>query len=248
MKKATATMAIAALFICLPALVHAQTDDMQIKGKWSLAVYGGVDAEISGDVHDAGTGTVLGLPTAVQAKSFGDVYKTTPNLQVSLGYGVWKWGEILGIFTYAKTSAEELQVGDVAGLPLFALFDDYQEFGLELGYRHFFIVDSVFKPYASVAGGIKFIDAINARLSVPAAAVVLEDVNFYDSSTVIAFGANAGFRFDLNSNLSLGVEGGIHYQGKPSQLEGLAGTGLENLNDVGDRWTSPVLAHAIIRF
>ena len=76
----------------------------------------------------------------------------------------------------------------------------------------------------------------------PAAGVVLTDVPFYDKSTVGVFGADLGFVYDVNKSVALGIEAGLRYQTGPSDLEGLAGTGLEPINDTGSRWSLPVTA------
>ena len=251
MKKAKfrfSVMAISALVVGFFAVSQAAGSTMEIKGKWSLTLSGGIASEISGDVHDGGTGTVLGLPTSVSAKSFSDIYKMAPHFQATLGYGVTNGGEILGIFSYSKMGAEKVQVGNVAGLPLFALFDDYQEIVLKAGFRQYFAMDSMISPYATVSAGVKIIETINSTLSVPAVPVVLEDIKFYDKSTVLTFGGGLGVLFGLSPNFGIGIETGIYYQGKPGQVEGLAGTGLENLNDVGSRWSLPLLANVTIKF
>lgn len=239
---------ISALAVGFFMVSQAAAETMEIKGKWSLTLSGGIASEISGDVHDGGNGTVLGLPTSVNAKSFNDIYKMAPHFQAALGYGVTNGGEILAIFSYSKMGAEEIQVGDVAGLPLLAFFDDYQEMVLKVGFRQYFAMDSMIAPYATVSGGVKIIETINSTLRVPAVAVVLEDVNFYDKSTVLTFGGGLGVLFGFSPNFGIGIETGIYYQGKPGQIEGLAGTGLENLNDVGNRWSLPLLANLTVKF
>ena len=82
----------------------------------------------------------------------------------------------------------------------------------------------------------------------PAAGVVLSDVPFYDSSTVGVFGADLGFSYDVSPSVALGIEAGLRYQTGLSDFEGLAGTGLEPINDVGSRWSVPVLATLTFRF
>ena len=77
--------------------------------------------------------------------------------------------------------------------------------------------------------------------SVPAAGVTLADTPFFDKSIVPVFGGDVGVVFGVSGRVSLGVEGGLRYHTGLSQLdEGLAGTGLENLNDAGDGWSVPV--------
>jgi hypothetical protein len=60
------------------------------------------------------------------------------------------------------------------------------------------------------------------------------------------FGGDLGVLFAVSPRLSLGIEGGIRYHTDLSGIEGLAGTGLENLNDAGDRWSVPI--SGVIRF
>jgi len=78
--------------------------------------------------------------------------------------------------------------------------------------------------------------------------VVLSDVPFFDKSTVAVFGADLGLAYSLSKNASFGVETGPRYQTKPSRLNGLAGTGLDSINDTGSRWSMPVLATLTFRF
>lgn len=87
-----------------------------------------------------------------------------------------------------------------------------------------------------------------ATFSVPAAGVVLADTPFYDDSTVPTFGGGFGVQFAVAPRVRLGVETGLRWTGDLSGIEGLAGTGLENLNDSSSRWTLPVLGTISVRF
>jgi hypothetical protein len=55
-------------------------------------------------------------------------------------------------------------------------------------------------------------------------------------------GGDAGLLFNASSRVGLGFEAGVRYHTDLSPLEGLAGTGLENLNDAGSRWSVPLSA------
>jgi len=48
--------------------------------------------------------------------------------------------------------------------------------------------------------------------------------------------------------VALGLETGPRYQTGLRDLEGLAGTGLESINDTGSRWSMPVVATLRFRF
>jgi hypothetical protein len=237
-------LAAVAVAVLVPSVARAQG----IEGRWSLSLQGGTDIELSGNVHEAGSGTVLALPTSVDAKSFSDVYDPSFRGQASIGYGIGPKSEVFVRGSYYKMSSETLQVGTVAGLALNADFADYKEWGAELGYRYYFKADQPFKPYLGIAAGLRFLSELPSTFSVPAAGVVLTDVPFYDSSTVGVFGGDLGFAYDLSESVALGIEAGLRYQTGPSDVEGLAGTGLEPINDTGSRWSVPVLATLTFRF
>jgi len=240
-KKLLAAAAVATL---VPAGASAEG----IEGRWSVSLQGGTDIELSGNVHDGGSGTVLALPTTVGARSYRDVYNPSFRGQASIGYGIGPRSEVFVRGSYYKMSADTLQVGTVAGLVLNADFADYKEWGSELGYRYYFKADQPFKPYLAAVAGLRFVSELPSTFSVPAAGVVLNDVPFYDSSTVGVFGADLGFSYDVSPSVGLGIEAGLRYQTGMSDLEGLLGTGLENINDVGSRWSVPVLATVTFRF
>jgi outer membrane protein W len=237
-------LAAAALAAIVPAAASAEG----IAGRWSVSIQGGTDVEVNGDVHDGGSGTVLTLPTSVEARSFGDVYDPGFRAQASIGYGIGPRSEVFLRGSYYQMGSQTLQVGTVAGLVLNADFADYTEWGTELGYRYYFNADRAFKPYVAGVAGLRFVSELPSTFSVPAAGVVLSDVPFYDSSTVGVFGGDLGFSYDLSKSVSLGIEAGLRYQTGLSDLEGLAGTGLETINDVGSRWSVPVLATVTFRF
>lgn len=222
--------------------------DEGVRGRTSVTVKGGLETTASGDFHEGGTGTVLGLPTSVDAKGYNDIYKTGYRFGVGLGYGVTDAVEVIGSVTFGRAEAELLQVGTVAGLPLNGLFADYKDLTVEGGLRWHFAPGSALAPYMNLVGGVRRVEAIPSTFSVPAAGVVLADTPFYDDSTVGLFGGDFGLSVRLTETLSLGAEAGLRWQGGLTEIEGLAGTGLENLNDVGSRWSLPVSAVLTIRF
>lgn len=236
--------AAAAVAVLLPAAGRAEG----IKGTWSVSLQAGTDLELSGDVHEGGSGTVLTLPTSVQARSWGDVYDPGFRGQLALGYGVTARSEVFLRGSYYEASAGTLQVGTVANLPLNADFSEYEEWGVEVGYRHFFSADRKFKPYVAVAAGLRMISELPSTFSVPAANVVLPDVPFYESSTVGVLGADIGFSYDLSESVALGLATGPRFQTALSDVDGLAGTGLEPINDTGSRISMPIFATLSFRF
>ena len=207
----------------------------------------GAQVALNGNVHGGGSGTVLGLPTQVQARSYGDVYGSGFYWAAGLGYRVGEAGEIRVQGSYTANPADRLQVGTVAGLPLFALFDDYKAFGMDVGYRQY-LGTAMVRPYVGASGGFVRLDTIQSEFSVPAAGVVLSNVNMYDTSVVPSVGAGGGVQINLSDRVA--VQGGVEFrwQGDATGLDGLAGTGLESINDESRRWSMPITGGITVRF
>jgi hypothetical protein len=237
--------------ITLPAaalLVAVSAGDVLAQSpSWSVSFDLGTQVALSGDVHGGGSGTVLDLPTLVAARSYGDVYGNGFYWAAGLGYRVGEAGEIRVQGSYTDNPAERLQVGTVAGLPLFALFDDYKAFGMDFGYRQYFGTAMV-RPYVGASGGFVRIDTIQSEFSVPAAGVVLSAVSMYDASVVPSVGGGGGVQINLSDRFA--VQGGVEFkwQGDATDLDGLAGTGLESINDESQRWSMPITGGVTVRF
>lgn len=148
---------------------------------------------------------------------------------------------------YTANPSEKLQVGTVVGLALNAKFDDYKAFGMDFGYRHYLSGGKV-RPYLGGAAGFTRIEAISSTLTVPAANVTLANVGFYKTSTVPSVGVSGGAQVRLTDMLALQAGVDLRWHGDLKQNEGLAGTGLENINDKSRRWAMPVTAGLTVRF
>ena len=81
---------------------------------------------------------MLGLPTAVQAKTNGDIFDPGIGWRAGVGYGVSRKVEVFGDFVWGRTDASELSVGNVASLDLRAAFADYTSYGMDGGMRYHF--------------------------------------------------------------------------------------------------------------
>ena len=149
--------------------------------------------------------------------------------------------------SYTANPADSLQVGTVAGLPLFALFDDYKAFGMDFGYRQY-VGQGAVRPFIGASGGFVRLEQIQGEFSVPAVGVVLPNVNMYDSSVVPSFGGGGGVQINVSERFA--VQGGVEFrwQGDAKDLDGLAGTGLESINDESRRWSMPITGGVTVRF
>ena len=240
-----------AIRMCLSAaLVWAAVSDSTVSAqtnRWSVSFDLGSQAAANGDVHADGSGTVLGLPTQVTSKSYGDVYGPGFYWAAGVGYRVGAQGELRLRGSYTINPAERLQVGTVAGLPLLGLFDDYDAFGMDFGYRQY-LGGGKARPFVGADVGFVRLETVTAEFSVPAAGVVLPNVDFLESSVVPAFGLGGGVQVSLTD--AVAIQGGVDFRwhGDATDRDGLAGTGLETINDETRRWSMPVTAGVTLRF
>jgi hypothetical protein len=241
-----ASYVLAAALLILPASAKAQDDGEGVRGRWSATFSAGAAVPAGGEFHEGGSGTVLGLPARVDAKKTGDIFDPGIGWRAGVGYGMSRNIEVFGDFVWARADASELSVGDVASLDLRAAFADYTSYGMDGGVRYHFVPGARVAPYVSALAGFRRVEAIPGTFSVPAAGVTLRDTPFFDDSTVPVFGGDVGVLVALSRRVSLGVETGVRYHTDLADIEGLAGTGLENLNDAGDRWSVPITG--VVRF
>jgi hypothetical protein len=241
-----ASYVLAAALLIVPASARAQDDGEGVRGRWSATFTGGAAVPVGGEFHEGGNGTVLGLPTSVDARKTGDIFDPGIGWRAGVGYGMSRNVELFGDFVWGRADASDVSVGTVASLDLRAAFADYTSYGMDGGMRYHFVPGARVAPYVSALAGFRRVASIPGTFSVPAAGVTLPDTPFFDDSTVPVFGGDVGVLFTVSSRVSLGVETGLRYHTDLTGIEGLAGTGLENLNDAGDRWSMPIAG--VVRF
>jgi hypothetical protein len=216
---------------------------------WAAEVSVGWDNSINGNIHSAGIGTVLGEPAIIESRSYGDVYGTGVRWRFGVGYRLDDRQELLGNFTYSSVSADVVELGTVGGAPLFGTFDDYDVWGLDVGYRRYFTVPQPrFRPYAGGEVGINVINEIDADLAVPALGSTLAATDFYDRTGAFTFGFNGGTLIELNPRFDINIQLGLRYVTGLSEIDGLEGTGLETINDDSGRWVLPFTVGARMKF
>lgn len=239
-----AVFAVIAALVAVPGLASAQ--EGSVRGLWSVSLTAGAAVPAGGEFHEGGRGSVLGLPTSVNAKRTDDIFDPGVSWRAGLGYGVARKVELFGDFAWKRAGASEVSVGTVGSFDLRAAFGDYSSYGAEGGMRWHLTPGARVAPYVTALAGVHRVEAIPATFSVPAAGVTLRDTPFFDDSVVPVFGGGAGVLFAITSRVSIGVEGGVRYHTDLTDIEGLAGTGLENLNDAGSSWSVPI--SGVLRF
>jgi hypothetical protein len=228
----------------MPAPARAQTDDNQ----WNLEATVGWDIGLSGDFLAAAIGTLQGVPIVVQTQSFGKVYGTGIQWQVGGGYRLDDRGEIRGQFTYQRSGADAILVGKAGASDLYATFEDYRVFSLEGGYRRYFDRQGKLRPYAGAMIGIADIPRINGVFGATQSSSVQFATDLYDGTAAFTFALNGGVLYHLNDKYDLKAEIGFRHTSGLAQIDDLAGTGLDTINDRSARWSMPFVVGIHVRF
>lgn len=228
------------------ALLFFTAADLRAQGTepetpWSVEGNIGWDNSISGNVFSAGIGTINGVSAVVEDRSYDDVYGTGINFNFGVGYALTEQDELRGNVTIQNVSADIVQMGTLGGSPLFATFDDYSVFALDFGYRRYFAVrPKRLRPFGGGTIGVAIIDEIDADLAAPQLGVTLNATDFYDGTAAFTIGFNGGVAFAITPRLDGVAQLGLRYTGGLSEIDGLRGTGLEDINDDSGRWTLPL--------
>lgn len=273
-----AAMASAAI-IASASPIFAQTSSppgLPTAGKFSIQPDIGTAFNVGGDFVKSGSqtfavaGTVLGQAlsaTAVFAApkhSFGDVYDTPIQLGLGANYGLTDQDELYGRVRWLHADATSFNAMTITLTGTFAgqafagatnitgKFTDYNEYGVDLGWRHFFNVGVAgLHPFAGVIAGIKQNEDVKLSLSAGSTAII-NKIGFYASGISMIGGVSLGARYDVASNIAVGLETGFRYESKLQQdttgiNAGSAGA-LSAVNGGGERWDIPVVASVTIRF
>jgi hypothetical protein len=241
--RSSCLMTVTALLV-LAASAPAGAQGLQ--GRFTIAVEGGTDSPVAGDVLSSASGTLIGLPIAVDNKTYRQVYRPGLRLQGYVGYGVSESGEVVVKGSYYKMTSDGVAAGTAGASTVFAYFDPYKEWGGEVSYRFYLAARTRLKSFVAPVAGLRSVERILMTLSVPDEASQIQNIPLFERSTIAVFGADIGFSFDLGEHFYVGLETGIRYQSKPKQANGLPG--YESIDDAGSRWSAPVVAVLGARF
>src|SRR5581483_11841992 len=148
----------------------AQTPAQTVDSRWVIDVGVGVDPSINGNVNSGAIGTLQGFATAILPQSYGEVYGTGIGLHFGGGYVLDAQSELRAMFTWQSADADLVRLGDIGPSSLYAQYDDYKSFGLDVGYRRYFSTSSrAIRPYAEAMIGIAWVDGIDAQFAAPQA-------------------------------------------------------------------------------
>jgi hypothetical protein len=170
------------------------------------------DLGILGPDYAGETGTV-----EIRGASYSDAYdQPSVGVQAELSYGVSENVEIYAALGWTRSGGNTIQMGDLIPdstgerLPLYASFEDLNTYSGEVGARYYFGQDN-FRPFVGANMGAAYVEEIRLGLSAPDAGVLINDLAFYDATTVFSAGIEAGLAFSDGANLSGSVSVGAKY-------------------------------------
>ncbi len=257
---------IATCALCLPSLAWAGAPE---PGILRGTISAGTEIFATGNLHGGTVTTVPSLATlnsglpavpatlTIRSRKYSDVYDAPIQLSAELSYGMSENIEVFGSVYYSKTEGKRLQVGtaDVAALttvyPVFGKFGDLTNLGLEAGGRYFF-GNGRFIPFLGGSVGIVNQDGIKATFTIPGApagGITLSNVPFFKATTSATLGLEAGLAANLTEQFSGRVSVGVkHITAFRGDDTGLAGLGLQTINNDSQRTTFPIKASLAASF
>lgn len=215
---------------------------------WSVDFGIGWDNTISGNINSGGIGTLNNQAVVILKNSYADVYGTGLHLRFGGGFEFRENSELRVTFTYQSLSADVTRLGDIGVANLYGQFDDYQSFGMDVGYRHYMPLTQKIRGYGEATLGLAFIDEIDVLLSAPQINFTGNATDFYDKTAAFTFGGNVGVMFPVAKQVDLFTQLGLRYVTGLSQVDNLIGTGLDNINDKSARWALPFSVGLSVKF
>jgi opacity protein-like surface antigen len=234
-------------FLAFASAASAQSDDIDYP--WSVEFGIGWDNSISGNINSSGIGRINNQAVVILKNSYEDVYGTGLHLRFGGGYLIDELSEIRATFTFQSLDADLTPMGDIGSSRLYGQYQDYQSFGLDVGFRRYaYGLDREFRPYAEGTIGLAFVDETDVELVAPSINLAGTATDFYDRTSAFALGANVGVLWQLAERWGAFGQIGFRWVSGMSEVDGLEGTGLESINDKSARWTLPFLVGVRARF
>jgi hypothetical protein len=214
----------------------------------SVSVAVGTGFGLGGNVITEAAGAINGTPTVFVEQSYANHFSDALRVRVMANLGLDYNKEVFATFAYNKMNATERVTGSVGGYPLYTRFSNTSAFDLEGGLRYYIRPEGPTRTYVAGVAGLRFLDPVTATIRVLEVGLTLNNLDYFDHSTMFIFGGDTGISRDLSDTVAIGAEIGLRFQPKPSPVAILPGTGLEGINDTGSRVSLPISAFLTWRF
>jgi opacity protein-like surface antigen len=219
-----------------------------VEGLRGISVALGTGLGLSGNVIEEGVGQIGSTPAIFVEQAWGNHYSDGMRLRFIGTYGFDYDKEAFVTFAYGRLNGTERITGSVGGYPLHTRFETARTIDLEAGVRYYLQPEGPVRTYVAGTGGLRFMQAIESTLRVVELGLTFNEIEYFENSTLFIFGGDAGVSYDVSDQVAIGAELGLRFQPKPGQADILQGTGLEDINDTGSRWSLPLSAFLTWRF
>jgi hypothetical protein len=206
----------------------------------------GFQGDLGGAVNSSGVGVVNGQRAEIDTNTWAERYDTALIFRIGGAYNLTGNSQVFGAMAWEQSEADTTEVGLIGGRPLEAKFSDYQGWAIDGGYRYFFNSEYVARPFVAASIGFQRVQDITVSFTSPALNVA--DVPFYDDSWVANWRLGTGILVDINDRFGWQVTLDIKYSGILSDQSGIGTIGFERVNDVGNRWTLPIMGGVYVKF
>jgi hypothetical protein len=239
-------LVLAATALSLASTAHAQSSATGYR--WSVDVGLGWDNGISGNINSGGVGKINNQAVVILPNSYEKVYGTGFHLRFGGGYLIDDVTEVRAMFTYQSLTAELTTMGDIGTSKLYGQYDPYETFGLDAAFRRYADVAENVRAYGEGTLGLGFISETDVTLVAPTTNLAERATDFYDRTAAFSLGGNAGVLWQVSPRVGVYGQVGLRWMSGMSAVDGLAGTGLETINDNSSRWTMPIVFGVRTRF
>jgi hypothetical protein len=226
------------------AAAHAQG----VEGTRSATIFVGTGLSLAGNAINEGVGTIDGKPSVLVEQALSNHFSDALRLRFTGSKGLDYNKEAFATLAYGKYNGTERIVGSVSGFPLLARLSNADAFDIEGGLRYYLRPEGPLRTYVAGALGLRFLQATDATFRVVEVGLTLANQPYFEGSTLLIFGGDAGVSYDMSDKTALGVELGLRYQGKPGAEPLFADPKLQGVNDTGSRWSLPISAFVSVRF
>jgi len=86
------------------------------------------------------------------------------------------------------------------------------------------------------------------QFAAPQSQLIANNNDFYDGTSAFTWSIGAGVLFPIASKLDFNAQLGLRHVGGLAQVDQLAGTGLDGINDNSARLTFPIVVGLRFRF
>jgi hypothetical protein len=208
----------------------------------------GFQADMGGMVNSPGVGTVAGQRAEINANTWAERYDSALLFRVGGAVNLDYRSQLFGTFSWEEAEADPAVAGLIGNRPLELTFSDYQAWGFDGGYRFFFDAQLPIMPFLSFSLGFQRVEEITLTMAATGPTFLARDVPFYDQSWVAQWRVGTGFIGDFNNHFGWQATLDLKYSGVLSDSAGIGTLGLERINNVGNRWTLPIMGGIYVKF